>query len=168
MTVTKATSYAGALPLNTALGEGIDSEDFLRWMHTNHLSFSQLGWGGDGIFEGVNIDLATYHTPARLARFCGVIRGRRFGGGLTFPFEVELFGARFDVRATLTQILDGTGASTHTASTSGSGEQWVTLDVPLPGAQAYIITLEVKSASEDGIIRQIAPAEPILAVADFP
>lgn len=168
MTKTKAASYAGALPLNTSLGEGIDQEDFERWMQLNHLAFAQMGWGGDGVFEGVDVDQSSYFTPDRLARFTGPVRGRRAKSGGAYTLRVEAFGSKFDLRITRTPLDGGASTFTYTGSTSGTTEQWVEVDVPLPDDLIYWLTLEVKSATTDGIVRQIAASEPEIDTGVFP
>lgn len=168
MSKTKATGYAGALPLNTVLGEVIDHEDFERWMLTNHLAFAQMGWGGDGVFEAVDVDQASWFTPARLDRFTGPVKGRRAESGGAYTLRVEAFGSKFEIRITRTPLDGGASTFTYTDSTSGSGEQWVEVDVPLPDDGIYWLTLELQSATLDGIVRQVVPSEPEIDTGDFP
>ena len=124
-----ATSYLGALPLNTGLGKEIDSEDFKRFAELNHLILAQSGWVGDGIAENIIVDQSTWYTPARLARFTGIYKPRRANASSTYSIDIVAFGSVFDLRAQVLDLVTSTTTTTSSFSTSGLGTQYVTLTI---------------------------------------
>ena len=119
-------------------------------------------------FEAVDVDEATWFTPARLDRFTGPVKGRRAESGGAYTLRVEAFGSKFEIRITRTPLDGGASTLTFTGSTSGTTEQWVEVDVPLPDDGIYWLTLELQSATLDGIVRQVVPSEPEIDTGDFP
>lgn len=159
-----ATGYAGFAPLDTALGEGVDHEDWESWIELNHLTWAHLGWvcaGPDALY----VDSASFFVPPEAERWQATFIPVRKTGG-AHAFRAAMYARDAEVRFTLTTSPGGSSTTvllTQSSSTPG----WVEVEQAIPDDTTRLVTIEVRTTGTDGWIYCMATREPQAEEADL-
>jgi hypothetical protein len=149
--------YQGFAPRETAIGQGVDTEDWSPWHELNHRTWSQVGWTGEGIGP-VFVTLDTFHQPDELARWFMLCDVQRELGADTWRVRLAAFVKEVEVRITITDLPAFT-TTTALMTPAGISPQWVEHEFTFTDDGQRRITLEVRTTGDDGFLYCVAPRE---------